>query len=81
MLMFACDCMLFSTNRMCCNVLFQVILQELKICAAIINIFHLIPAASKKMIEPLVKVTLQGEKTLLLEVQSYTRLFSLNNCG
>ncbi|XP_052224459.1 transformation/transcription domain-associated protein-like isoform X9 [Dreissena polymorpha] len=41
--------------------------QELKICAAIINIFHLIPAASKKMIEPLVKVTLQGEKTLLLE--------------
>ena len=43
-------------------------LQELKICAAIINIFHLIPAASKKMIEPLIKETLQGEKNLLLEV-------------
>ncbi|XP_052799623.1 transformation/transcription domain-associated protein-like isoform X2 [Mya arenaria] len=41
--------------------------QELKICAAIINIFHLIPAASKKMIEPLVKVTLHGEKNLLME--------------
>ena len=42
--------------------------QELKTCAAIINIFHLIPAASKKMIEPLLKETLVGEKNLLLEV-------------
>ncbi|XP_053373271.1 transformation/transcription domain-associated protein-like isoform X1 [Mercenaria mercenaria] len=41
--------------------------QELKICAAIINIFHLIPAASKKMIEPLLKVALLGEKSLLME--------------
>ena len=45
-----------------------ILLQELKTCAAIINIFHLIPAASKKMIEPLLKETLVGEKNLLLEV-------------
>ncbi|KAL3832377.1 hypothetical protein ACJMK2_024027 [Sinanodonta woodiana] len=48
----------------------QVISQELKICAAIINIFHLIPASSQKMIDPLVKLTLQGEKALLMEAGS-----------
>ncbi|KAL5007444.1 hypothetical protein ScPMuIL_016250 [Solemya velum] len=45
----------------------QVISQELKTCAAIINIFHLIPAASVEMIEPLVSLTLHGEKNLLME--------------
>ncbi|XP_070565955.1 transformation/transcription domain-associated protein-like isoform X2 [Ptychodera flava] len=41
--------------------------QELKICSAIINIFHAIPAASQKMIEPLVQLTLKAEKDLCLE--------------
>lgn len=45
----------------------QVVVPEIKVCAAIINIFHLIPAASKKMIEPLMKTTLNGERTLLME--------------
>lgn len=40
--------------------------QELKICEAIINMFHLIPAASDKMIEPLTALTLKGEKALLI---------------
>ena len=42
------------------------LLQELKICEAIINMFHLIPAASVKMIEPLTALTLKGEKALLI---------------
>ena len=46
----------------------QVVSTELKTCAAIINIFHLIPAASTKMIEPLLALTLKGEKDLLIEV-------------
>ena len=42
--------------------------QEVQLCAAIINIFHLIPAASKNLIEPLTALVLAGEKTLLMEV-------------
>ncbi|XP_077870553.1 transformation/transcription domain-associated protein [Saccoglossus kowalevskii] len=41
--------------------------QELKICSAIINIFHAIPAASHKMIDSLVQLTLKAEKDLYLE--------------
>ncbi|KAJ8314001.1 hypothetical protein KUTeg_008562 [Tegillarca granosa] len=48
----------------------QVVSQELKTCAAIINIFHMIPAASNKLIEPLVVVTLSGEKALFMEAGS-----------
>jgi len=44
-------------------------LQELKICAAIIDIFHLIPAASQKMLEPLTVTVLKGEKDLYIEVE------------
>ena len=44
--------------------------QHLKVCAAIINIFHLIPAASQKMIEPLTTLTLKGERDLLVEAGS-----------
>jgi len=40
----------------------------LKICAAIIDIFHLIPAASQKMLEPLTVTVLKGEKDLYIEV-------------
>lgn len=42
--------------------------QELKICASIINMFNLIPAASAKLIEPLVTLVLKAEKALLMEV-------------
>ena len=42
--------------------------QELKICASIINMFYLIPAASSKLIEPLINLVLKVEKSLLMEV-------------
>ena len=42
--------------------------QELKICASIINMFYLIPAASSKLIEHLVTLVLKAEKALLMEV-------------
>ncbi|XP_076072619.1 transformation/transcription domain-associated protein-like isoform X5 [Mytilus galloprovincialis] len=44
--------------------------EELKTCASIINIFHMIPAASQKLIEPLVVLTLHGEKAMFLEAGS-----------
>ncbi|XP_046847243.1 transformation/transcription domain-associated protein-like isoform X2 [Xenia sp. Carnegie-2017] len=37
----------------------------IQICAAIINIFHLIPAASMKLLEPLIQMVLKVEKALL----------------
>jgi len=42
---------------------------DIKTCAAIINIYHLIPAATSKMIEPLTSITLEGEKSLCIEVR------------
>ena len=39
-------------------------------CAAIINMFHLTPAATQKMIEPLTTLTLKGEKALHIEAGS-----------
>ncbi|XP_041366452.1 transformation/transcription domain-associated protein-like [Gigantopelta aegis] len=44
--------------------------QDMKTCAAIVNIFHLIPAASKNMIDPLTTLVLRGEKQLLIEAGS-----------
>ena len=41
---------------------------ELKLCASIIEIFPLIPAASKKLIKPLTEEVLNGEKALMMEV-------------
>ena len=38
------------------------------ICAAIINIFHLIPAASIKLIEPLIQMVLKVENALLVNI-------------
>ena len=46
----------------------QVVSNELRICAAIVNIFHMIPAASTKMIEPLIAQTMKGERDLCIEV-------------
>jgi len=48
----------------------------LKVCAAIIDIFHLIPAASQKMLEPLTVTVLKGEKDLYIEV--VLRIDSIN---
>ena len=50
----------------------HVVSTELRTCAAIINIFHLIPAASTKMIEPLLILTLKGERDLVIEVCAVT---------
>ena len=43
-------------------------------CAAIIDMFHVIPAASHKMLEPLTSLTLKGEKDLLIEVRKLVTL-------
>ncbi|GFN80649.1 transformation/transcription domain-associated protein [Plakobranchus ocellatus] len=48
----------------------QVLSKEVQLCAAIINIFHLIPAASKNLIEPLTALVLVGERALLMEASS-----------
>ncbi|BFZ01386.1 hypothetical protein BsWGS_04423 [Bradybaena similaris] len=48
----------------------QVLTTEVQLCAAIINMFHLIPAASKNLIEPLTNLVLIGEKALLMEASS-----------
>ncbi|KAK6165821.1 hypothetical protein SNE40_022660 [Patella caerulea] len=48
----------------------QVISQELKTCAGMINIFHLIPAARLTIMEPLTTLVLRGEKALLMEAGS-----------
>eukprot|EP00794_Sanderia_malayensis_P003406 gene3406-3896_t len=44
--------------------------EEVKICAAIMNMFQLVPAASSKLIEPLVQLTVKTERALILEVGS-----------
>ena len=49
-------------------------MQELKICASIINMFYLIPAASSKLIEPLLGLVLKVEKALLMEVSGGYKL-------
>lgn len=46
----------------------QVIPTDMKTCAAIMNIFHLIPAATSKLVEPLTNAVLSGEKSLCIEV-------------
>ncbi|XP_055874365.1 transformation/transcription domain-associated protein-like isoform X5 [Biomphalaria glabrata] len=48
----------------------QVLSTEVQLCAAIINMFHLIPAASKNFIEPLTSLSLVGERALLMEASS-----------
>ncbi|ESN91105.1 hypothetical protein HELRODRAFT_194551 [Helobdella robusta] len=48
----------------------QVLPVEQKICAAIIEMFHLIPAASQKMIDLLVMLVVKGEKDLFVASNS-----------
>lgn len=43
---------------------------EIKICSAIMNMFHLVPAASSKLIEPLITLTVKTERALVLEIGS-----------
>ncbi|XP_015774341.1 PREDICTED: transformation/transcription domain-associated protein-like [Acropora digitifera] len=47
--------------------------EELKICASIINMFVLIPAASSRLIESLIGLVLKVEKVLLVEIGSPLR--------
>lgn len=42
----------------------------MKICSAIINLFHLIPAAPQTLVKPLLEVVMKTERAMLIEVQS-----------
>lgn len=44
--------------------------QEMRICSAIINLFHLIPAAPQTLVKPLLEVVMKTERAMLIEVQS-----------
>lgn len=44
--------------------------EEIKICSALMNMFHLVPAASAKLIEPLITLTVKTERGLVLEIGS-----------
>lgn len=44
--------------------------EEIKICSAIMNMFHLVPAASSKLIEPLITLTVKTERAIVLEIGS-----------
>lgn len=43
--------------------------QEMKICSAIINLFHLIPAAPQTLVKPLLEVVMKTERAMLIEVK------------
>lgn len=44
------------------------LMQEMKICSAIINLFHLIPAAPQTLVKPLLEVVMKTERAMLIEV-------------
>ncbi|KAM4631836.1 transformation/transcription domain-associated protein isoform 1-T1 [Discoglossus pictus] len=44
--------------------------QEMKICSAIINLFHLIPAAPQTLVKPLLEVVMKTERAMLIEAGS-----------
>lgn len=41
----------------------------MKICSAIINLFHLIPAAPQTLVKPLLEVVMKTERAMLIEVR------------
>lgn len=41
----------------------------MKICSAIINLFHLIPAAPQTLVKPLLEVVMKTERAMLIEVK------------
>lgn len=43
----------------------------MKICSAIINLFHLIPAAPQTLVKPLLEVVMKTERAMLIEVQGF----------
>ncbi|MEQ2174097.1 hypothetical protein GOODEAATRI_004275, partial [Goodea atripinnis] len=42
-------------------------MMEMKICSAIINLFHLIPAAPQTLVKPLLEVVMKTERAMLIE--------------
>uniref|UniRef100_A0A8C9SCY8 Transformation/transcription domain-associated protein n=1 Tax=Scleropages formosus TaxID=113540 RepID=A0A8C9SCY8_SCLFO len=44
--------------------------KEMKICSAIINLFHLIPAAPQTLVKPLLEVVMKTERAMLIEAGS-----------
>lgn len=52
----------------------------MKICSAIINLFHLIPAAPQTLVKPLLEVVMKTERAMLIEVKvevNITGIFTL----
>uniref|UniRef100_A0A8C2HQ32 Transformation/transcription domain-associated protein n=1 Tax=Cyprinus carpio TaxID=7962 RepID=A0A8C2HQ32_CYPCA len=50
--------------------LFSVPFCEMTICSAIINLFHLIPAAPQTLVKPLLEVVMKTERAMLIEAGS-----------
>lgn len=48
----------------------------MKICSAIINLFHLIPAAPQTLVKPLLEVVMKTERAMLIEVMVKLRINS-----
>ena len=48
----------------------------MKICSAIINLFHLIPAAPQTLVKPLLEVVMKTERAMLIEVKAKLGLAS-----
>ncbi|KAG7262611.1 hypothetical protein CRUP_016852 [Coryphaenoides rupestris] len=44
-------------------------MMEMKICSAIINLFHLIPAAPQTLVKPLLEVVMKTERAMLIELK------------
>lgn len=46
----------------------------MKICSAIINLFHLIPAAPQTLVKPLLEVVMKTERAMLIEVKEVVNI-------
>uniref|UniRef100_A0A8C2FQR7 Transformation/transcription domain-associated protein n=1 Tax=Cyprinus carpio TaxID=7962 RepID=A0A8C2FQR7_CYPCA len=53
-----------------CDAFLHALLQEMTICSAIINLFHLIPAAPQTLVKPLLEVVMKTERAMLIEAGS-----------
>uniref|UniRef100_A0A672KMT3 Transformation/transcription domain-associated protein n=1 Tax=Sinocyclocheilus grahami TaxID=75366 RepID=A0A672KMT3_SINGR len=53
-----------------CDAFLHALLQEMRICSAIINLFHLIPAAPQTLVKPLLEVVMKTERAMLIEAGS-----------
>lgn len=52
----------------------------MKICSAIINLFHLIPAAPQTLVKPLLEVVMKTERAMLIEVMVKLRINFDSSC-